>query len=65
MKSSEILISLFFDIFFFFHIIGTVYILIPFRPLYESYRSRCCFWEALPMLRKLLNIAVTDIYPLR
>ncbi|XP_048763162.2 uncharacterized protein LOC125671451 isoform X2 [Ostrea edulis] len=35
-----------------------------YRPLYESYRHRCCFWEAFPMFRKLISIAVTDTYPL-
>ncbi|XP_061175021.1 uncharacterized protein LOC133184150 [Saccostrea echinata] len=34
------------------------------RPLYESYHPRCCFWEAFPMIRKLISISVTDIYPL-
>nr|XP_022319313.1 uncharacterized protein LOC111122063 isoform X2 [Crassostrea virginica] len=34
------------------------------RPLYESYHHRCCYWEAFPMFRKLISIAVTDVYPL-
>ncbi|XP_062618533.1 uncharacterized protein LOC134280126 [Saccostrea cucullata] len=35
-----------------------------YRPLYESYHPRCCFWEAFPMIRKLVSIAITDVYPL-
>ncbi|XP_055956056.1 uncharacterized protein LOC126819299 isoform X2 [Patella vulgata] len=28
--------------------------------VYESYTRRLCFWEAIPMLRKLLGILLTD-----
>ncbi|OWF43554.1 uncharacterized protein LOC110459576 [Mizuhopecten yessoensis] len=28
--------------------------------VYESYKSRYCFWEAIPMLRKIVHIAMTE-----
>ncbi|XP_045159063.2 uncharacterized protein LOC123524713 isoform X2 [Mercenaria mercenaria] len=34
-----------------------------YSPLYEAYKDRYCYWEAIPLLRKLVSIIVTEAYP--
>lgn len=35
-----------------------------YSPVYEVYKDRYCFWEAVPLVRNLAAIVITESYPL-